>query len=434
MEYFNLESNSRFFPDFSQHGYIVERKLGNNFNQGRVTYQAIELSTKQVVAIKQFQFAVDGNSWSDYEALECEINFLQQLNHPSIPKYINSFETDSGFCLVQEYKNAPNLAQTRYFKLDEIRKIAISILEILIYLQHQTPPIIHRDIKPENILVNEKLNVYLVDFGLAKTDGQNSTSNSIIKGTLGFMPPEQMFCRPLSAASDLYGLGMTLICLLTGTPSSQVGKLIDDNHRVNVRSLLPNINPGFISWLEKMVAPVPQDRYPNADKAFVALLNPKINDLSKTDNDNKPAVLKPIGLFMLPISLSLISNISNSFIPHCQTEPLKRENIRNEDNTSIFRRLHRNRLNRHHLRRYYLDRYYLNKYHLNRHHLHEDSDYWQRQSVRNADLRKSDLKKAKFQNMNSRSADSRNIEFEGTNFEENGFTEIIILNDLMDRE
>ncbi len=337
MEYFNLEGNSR-FPDFSQQGYIVERKLGNNFNGGRVTYQAFDLNTKQVVAIKQFQFAVDGNSWSDYEALECEIDILQQLNHPSIPKYINSFETASGFCLVQEYKNAPSLAQPRYFKLDRIRQIAISILEILIYLQHHIPPIIHRDIKPENILVDDKLNVYLVDFGLAKIDGHNSTSNSIVKGTLGFMPPEQMFCRPLSAASDLYGLGMTLICLLTGTPSSLIGKLIDDNHRVNVRSLLPNLNPRFINWLEKMVEPAPRDRYANADEAFVSLLNPKISDLSKTDTADTATVLKPIGLFMLPISLSLISSISHSFISRSkpQIQQLERENI---DIDRIHRRI-----------------------------------------------------------------------------------------------
>ena len=327
MEYFNLEGNSRFFPDFSQQGYIVERKLGNNLNGGRATYQATDINTKQFVAIKQFQFAVDGNSWSDYEALESEIKFLQQLNHPSIPKYIDSFETESGFCIVQEYKNALSLAQPRYFKLEEIRQIAISILEILIYLQHHVPPIIHRDIKPENILVDDKLNVYLVDFGLAKIDGQSSTSHSIVKGTLGFMPPEEMFCRPLSTASDLYSLGMTLICLLTRTPSSLIGELIDDNHRVNVKYILPNLNPRFISWLEKMVEPVSQDRYSNADEAFVALLNPKMNDLSKVEIADRGDVLKPIGLFMLPISLSLISSMSNGFMSRCRSNLREREKI-----------------------------------------------------------------------------------------------------------
>lgn len=406
MEYFNIEGNSRLFPNFSQQGYLVQGKLGNNLNGGRVTYKAIDLNTKQVVAIKQFQFAVDGNCWSDYEALECEIDLLQRLNHPSIPKYVDSFETGSGFCLVQEYKNASPLTQPRYFKLDEIRKIAISVLEILIYLQHHVSPIIHRDIKPENILVDDKLNVYLVDFGLAKIDGHNSTSNSIVKGTLGFMPPEQMFCRPLSAASDLYGLGMTLICLLTGTQSSLVGKLIDDNHRVNVRSLLPNLNPCFIKWLEKMVQPAPRDRYRNADEAFVTLLNPKVNDLSKTDTLDRATTLKPIGLFMLPISLSLISSMSHGFISRYkpQVQQLERENI-NIDPMDRSDRISPPRIIIRPLGK----------------HRHS----WNSELSRDAVLREKDLQETKFEEMNSQDVDLRVMEFEGVDLPEDDFIEII---------
>ena len=380
MEYLNLEGNSRFFPDFSQQGYVVERKLGNNFSGGRITYQAIDISTKQAVVIKQFQFAVNGNSWSGYEALECEIDILQRLNHPSIPKYIGSFETESGFCLVQEYKNALSLAQPRYFKPDQIREIGILILEILIYLQHHASPVIHRDIKPENILVDDQLNVYLVDFGLAKIDGQNSTSNSLIKGTLGFMPPEQMFGRPLSTASDLYGLGMTLICLLTRTPSSLVGKLIDDNHRVDVKSLLPNINPYFRHWLEKMVAPAPQNRYSNADEAFLALFKSEANNLSKTHTAYRATVLKPVSLFLLPIGLSIISSLSHIPIPQCRPQLIEKENI-NIDNPTTISPYNKN------------------------------SKCWGCNSLRTADLRPADLQEAK---ANSREADLRSTDFKYT--------------------
>ena len=51
-----------------------------------------------------------------------------------------------------------------------------------------------------------------MDFGFARIgDGEVGVS-SVVKGTLGFMPPEQIFNRQLTEASDLYGLGMTLIC------------------------------------------------------------------------------------------------------------------------------------------------------------------------------------------------------------------------------
>jgi len=64
----------------------------------------------------------------------------------------------------------------------------------------------HRDIKPENVLVDrqEELKVYLVDFGFAHIGSGEVAASSVVKGTLGFMPPEQMFNRQLTEASDLY--------------------------------------------------------------------------------------------------------------------------------------------------------------------------------------------------------------------------------------
>ncbi|MBD1923206.1 pentapeptide repeat-containing protein [Microcoleus sp. FACHB-831] len=270
------------FPDFSELGYQGERELGHNRSGGRVTYLAVKtppLSPSNQgrdeggvpVVIKQFQFAKSHSSWSDYETYQREIQLLQQLNHPSIPRYIDSFETNAGFCLVQEYKQAPSLAKPRQFTPQEIKQIAIALLEVLVYLQQQTPPIIHGDIKPENILVDENLKVYLVDFGFARTGGAELAASSAVKGTLGFMPPEQLFNRQVTEASDLYSLGVTLICLLTGTKSTELGNLIDENYRLNFKHLVPQLSPQFISWLEKMTALSLCDRYPNAAAALEAL-------------------------------------------------------------------------------------------------------------------------------------------------------------------
>ncbi|GET38630.1 serine/threonine protein kinase [Microseira wollei NIES-4236] len=175
--------------------------------------------------------------------------------------------------MVQEYKRAASLAQPQSFTPQEIKQIAVAVLEILVYLQQQNPPVIHRDIKPENILVDrsESLKVYLVDFGLARIEGEEVAATSAVKGTLGFMPPEQMFNRPLTEASDLYSLGATLICLLTKTKSTEIGNLIDENCRINFQPLMPKLNPQFIAWLEKMVAPNFKHRYPNAATALTAL-------------------------------------------------------------------------------------------------------------------------------------------------------------------
>lgn len=255
----------------SQAHYQLEQELGHNRAGGRVTYLAIDLRTQQRVVIKQFQFAKSRSSWTDYDAYDREIQLLKQLNHPGIPKYLDTFQTPDGFCMVQEYKPATSLATGRSLTPGEIGLIAIAVLEILVYLQNRIPIIIHRDIKPENILLDEQGQVYLVDFGFARVGGEEVGVSSVVKGTLGFMPPEQLFNRQLTEASDLYGLGMTLICLLTGTKSDRIGDVVDISYRVSFKHLVSKLNLLWVNWLEKMVEPRLKDRFPNAVTALAAI-------------------------------------------------------------------------------------------------------------------------------------------------------------------
>jgi serine/threonine protein kinase len=259
------------FPDFSNYGYQITRELGHNRAGGRVTYLATEINTKRSVVVKQFQFAQTGANWMEYQAYEQEIQILRSLDNPNIPRYLDSFPTASGFCMVQEYKKANSLAASRQQTPQKTKQIAISVLEILKYLQNRVPPVIHRDLKPENILVDDRLNVSLVDFGFARIGGGEIAASSVVKGTLGFMPPEQMFNRQLTVASDLYSLGATLICLLIGINSTEVGSLMDDTGRINFKHRLPQLTPEFLDWLQKMVEPNFKHRYASANAALNAL-------------------------------------------------------------------------------------------------------------------------------------------------------------------
>ncbi|MEM6426708.1 MAG: serine/threonine-protein kinase [Cyanobacteria bacterium P01_D01_bin.128] len=268
------------FPDFQAHGYQIESELGANRAGGRVTYRARRVTShahggggNDWFVIKQFQFAQTQRGWSDFDTYQREIEVLQSLEHPGIPRYVEGFQTDTGFCMVQEYKSAEPLSSNRSFSPDQVRTIAIAVLKILVYLQSRMPPVIHRDIKPDNVLVDESLNVYLVDFGFARVGGGEVGVSSVVKGTLGFMPPEQLFNRQLSEASDLYGLGMTLVCLLTGTKPDDIGNLVDISYRVKFKHLVPKIDVHWVKWLERMVEPRLQDRYADAVTALQAMPN-----------------------------------------------------------------------------------------------------------------------------------------------------------------
>lgn len=265
-------------PDFTPHGYRAVKELGRNTAGFRTTYQGVDISSNKLVVIKHFEVLPKNvDDWNTLNKMyDEEIQALEGLKHPNIPYFIKSFQLeDSSRCIALEYKGGKTLAETRSFSPDEVKSIAVSLLEILVYLQDQVPSIKHRDIKPENILVddvNNSLEVHLVDFGFARIgDGEARTFSSTIKGTFGFMAPEQFQNKSLSNSSDLYGLGATLICLLTGTESSEINKLTNNYNYIKFKKLAPGLSLLFIKWLEKMVEPDPSNRYSNAKIALKEL-------------------------------------------------------------------------------------------------------------------------------------------------------------------
>ena len=89
-------------PTLTEYGYEVIGELGANRGAGRVAYLARQIDSGELVVIKEFQFA-NGGGWDGHKAIDREIKILKQLQHPNIPRYLSSFETDSTSCIVQEY-------------------------------------------------------------------------------------------------------------------------------------------------------------------------------------------------------------------------------------------------------------------------------------------------------------------------------------------
>ena len=259
--------------DLSQYGYQINMQLGYSREGGRITWKGINLLTQKTVVIKQFCFAIANSSWSGYQTYEKEIKILQQLDHPRIPKYLDSIETENGFCLIQEYIPAFNLNNYGSLTIAQVKQIALDLLKILVYLQQQNSPIIHRDIKPDNILLDDELNVYLIDFGFASLGSKEVSGSSVFKGTPGFIAPEQIIKPTL--ASDLYSLGVTIVCLLSNKDITEIKDLAsaDNPYHLNLKPLLPHIDRPFRRWLEKMTDIRASKRFSNALAAKDALLS-----------------------------------------------------------------------------------------------------------------------------------------------------------------
>jgi serine/threonine protein kinase len=260
--------------------YEVQRQLGKQ--TGRQTLLARDLRTQELVVVKRLSLGSDFE-WQHLKLFEREAKTLQSLSHPAIPRYLDYLELDlpnnKGFALVQSYVEGKTLEEHlkagRTFSEYEVKELAKSLLEILIYLHEQKPPVIHRDIKPSNILLTNRSGnsvgqVYLVDFGSVQTLAAQEGGTITVVGTYGYMPPEQFGGRT-TPASDLYSLGATLIYLVTGLHPTE---LTQKDFRIQFQQLT-NLDPTFVDWLEWMTEPSLDRRLASAQEALQVLEKPR---------------------------------------------------------------------------------------------------------------------------------------------------------------
>jgi serine/threonine protein kinase len=264
--------------------YEVQRQLGKQ--TGRQTLLARDLQTQELVVIKQLFLGGDFE-WQDLKLFEREAETLKSLSYPAIPRYLDYLEIDEpdtkGFALVQTYVEGKtledHLRSGRTFSESEVKQLAKSLLEILIYLhEEQEPPVIHRDIKPSNILLHSRSahsvgQVYLVDFGSVQNQAAKFGGTITVVGTYGYMAPEQFGGRSVPA-SDLYGLGATLIYLVTGLHPTELSQ---QDLKIQFADRVAHLNPSLIDWLEWMTEPSLDKRLSSAGEAWISLKNPRID-------------------------------------------------------------------------------------------------------------------------------------------------------------
>jgi serine/threonine protein kinase len=263
--------------------YQILQRLGERV--GRETLLARNIQTQELVVVKLLLLSEDFD-WQDLKLFEREAQTLQALSHPAIPRYVDYLEIDEpdrkGFALVQSYVEGKSLEEHlksgRSFSNEEVKELAESLLEILIYLHQHQPPVIHRDIKPSNILLTDRSGnsigqVYLVDFGSVQTLAAKEGGTITVVGTYGYMPPEQFGGRT-TPASDLYSLGATLIYIITGLHPTE---LPQQDFRIQFRQVLTGraIGRDLIDWLEWLTEPSLEKRLRAVDLALEALENPQ---------------------------------------------------------------------------------------------------------------------------------------------------------------
>ncbi|KAI3721234.1 hypothetical protein L2E82_32240 [Cichorium intybus] len=215
------------------------KKATNNFSKDRLlgtggfgeVYKGI-LEDSTVVAVKCAKL---GNTKGTDQVLN-EVRILCQVNHRGLVRLLGCCVELEQPLLVYEY--IPNGTLLEHLKgqhkgdlsWTHRLNIARDTAEGLAYLHFSAvPPIYHRDVKSSNILLDEKLNAKVADFGLSRlAEADLSHVTTCAQGTLGYLDPEYYRNYQLTDKSDVYSFGVVLLELLTSQKAIDFNRPPDD--------------------------------------------------------------------------------------------------------------------------------------------------------------------------------------------------------------
>jgi serine/threonine-protein kinase len=236
-----------------------------------VVYKGYEPSLARYVAIKELSAALSHDS-AVVERFLREARSMALLNDPHIIQ-IYSIGQENGLpFFVMEFVDGSSVAaliqRDKRLQPGDAMKVVHHTAKGLSAAHERG--VIHRDIKPANLMVSQRGQVKIADFGIALANAdmnQKLTSVGEMVGTPGYLPPELLLGKQVDQRSDVYALGVVLFEMLTGrTPFSDasVYKLMLDvvqSEVPDVREINADIDPGVAAILAKMLIKEPGKRY-----------------------------------------------------------------------------------------------------------------------------------------------------------------------------
>jgi hypothetical protein len=259
--------------------YTIERVLAAG-ERGAV-YQARDTGFNRPCTVKEMldEFESKDEQAETVERFTRETPILSHLSHPCIPRVGDFFIEGSKLYLVMDFiegrtldevlekeGNITGIGGARGLSEARTRSWGQQICNLLAYLHRQG--ILFRELEPSNVMVTDRDEIKLINFGVARIFQPRQLSDVLM--SLGYVAPEQLQGMP-EPRSDLYALGATLHRVLTHHDAAT--NKPDPFTFPPVRSLRPDISPGFEQVIMKALAPLKQ-RWSDAiemEQAIIAL-------------------------------------------------------------------------------------------------------------------------------------------------------------------
>jgi serine/threonine protein kinase len=257
--------------------FIIGEKIGSGGMA--VVYKALNTETKRRVALKVLRSMVAENP-AAVERFQQEATIATRLKHPHVVQIHSHGQLRGRHYLEMQFMAGGTLQQRLQnpteLSVQEAIRLLRHVASALDYAHSQG--VIHRDLKLENILLDDRGNAALGDFGIARAaDSANLTATGMMIGTPLYLSPEQILGNPHDFRADLYGMGIIAYVLTVGQypfNGEKIATILNAHVTVPAptpSSINPQISKSVDAVLLKALAKRPEERYPSADMLVEAL-------------------------------------------------------------------------------------------------------------------------------------------------------------------
>ncbi len=256
--------------------YLIVRRIGSGGMADVYCAEDTHLGRQVALKVLHRRFAQDQEF---VERFRREASAAAGLQHPNVVGVFDRGKHDGTYYIAMEHLPGRTLKEivTAEAPLpqEQVVDLGTQILQAAGFAHRHG--VIHRDFKPHNVIVDDHGGAKVTDFGIARAGASEMTETGSIMGTAQYLSPEQAQGHAVTAASDLYSIGVMLYEMLAGRLPFEGDSAVSialkhlSEPPVPISQLRPDVNPAVESVVMAALAKDPAHRWQSADDFAEAL-------------------------------------------------------------------------------------------------------------------------------------------------------------------